>query len=517
MNLPSIAAHLHHNASIAVYDGEDISCVIEIERLLNLKNASFEFFEPVHSKDFIWPIVKNYLKDKFNYTHYDKFIIGQGYTEFPERYKAIISANEYIIDDTHHGSHAYNSFYQSPYKEALVISFDGGSNDGWFNIFIAKKNEDLKLVRGVSLDLGSHYHVFGALCEEIKNYHPLSAAGKVLGLQSYGAVIPAWKPAIKEFFMHVPYFHELDSRISILSSRIGIPFSKSQKLSGELSYNLTRTMQEVFEDLFFENAGDIINKFNLPIILTGGCALNITLNTLVKQRYSREVFIAPNSSDCGLPVGLLCKHLKPKGIIDVTYKGIEPLDKDCLLNYVNERNARVANIDQMVSDLAQNNIIGVMQGRSEHGPRALGNRSIICSPLSANMKDILNAKVKHREWYRPFAPIVRLEDVSQYFEWGEESRWMNFCVGVRPEYKDKLLAVTHIDQTARVQTVTKEQNALMYDLLTAFKNKTGVGVLVNTSFNVDRKPILSTYRDAIKVFDETQLDRLYLDGFYFIK
>lgn len=518
MKLPSIAIHLHHNASAAVYDDEDISCVIEIERITNLKNASWEFFEPIHCKDFALQIIYDYLKEKFNYIKYEKFIIGQGFIEFPQKYKDIIPAKEYIIDETHHGAHACNSFYQSPYEEAIIISFDGGSNDGWFSIFHGKKGNDLIPIHHVGLDLGSHYHVFGALCEEIKNYHVLSAAGKVLGLQSYGKVVSEWKKPIKKFFAHVPYWHELDNRIKEMSDSIGIPFSKSEKLSGELSYNLTRTMQEVFEELFFENTEKIIENYpGLPVVLTGGCALNITLNTLVRSRWKRGVFVAPNSSDCGLPVGLLCKHIKPNNTIDVTYKGLEALDKDCLLNYVNDRQGKKADVDQIVDDLVQNRIIGVVQGRAEHGPRALGNRSIICSPLSQNMKDTLNAKVKHREWYRPFAPIVRLDDVSQYFEWEGESRWMNFCVGVKPEYAEKLLAVTHVDKSARVQTVTREQNPLMYDLLTKFKEKTGVGVLVNTSFNVDRKPILSTYKDAFKVFDETDLDRLYLDGFYFIK
>jgi carbamoyltransferase len=518
MNLPSIAIHVHHNAAIAVYHNNDISCVVEVERLIGLKNASFEFFEPIHSKDYLLPAVADYLKDKFGYTQYDKFIIGDSFQEFPQRYKDVFPANEYIIDSTHHGSHALGSFYQSPYKQAIVVSFDGGSNDGWFEIFLAERGKPLTSLKHVSLDLGSHYHVFGALCDEIKHYHVLSAAGKVLGLQSYGKVIPEWKPAIKKFFSHTPYWHELEQRIETMSNEIGIPFSKTQKLSGELSYNLTRTMQEVFEELFFENANDLLMEYShLPIILTGGCALNITLNTLVKERYKRDVFIAPNSSDCGLPIGLLCKYIQPENVIDVTYKGIEPLDKHNLLEYVNTRQGKKANLAEMVEDLVQNRIIGVVQGRSEHGPRALGNRSIICSPLSPNMKDTLNAKVKHREWYRPFAPIVRLEDVSQYFELEEESRWMNFCVKVKPEYTTQLLAVTHVDETARVQTVTREQNPLMYDLLTAFKERTGVGVLVNTSFNVDRKPILSTFKDAFKVFDETQLDRLYLEGFYFVK
>lgn len=533
MSLPSISAHLHHNGAVAVMKDDQIECVVEIERFINLKNASFEFFEPPFCKEFILQNVQNYLKEKFNFDKYEKFIIGEGFQQFPDKYKQIINANEYILDPTHHGSHAYGSFYQSPYEKALVITFDGGSNDGWFQIFLAEKQKELKHLKSISIDLGSHYHVIGALCEEIKNYHCLTAAGKVLGLQSYGQIIEEWKNPIRKFFTFVPYWTNLDGRIEEMSKEIGIPFSKQNKLSGDLSYNLARTAQSVFEDLFFESIDECVKEHeNVPIVISGGCALNITLNTLVLEKYKRNVFIAPNSSDCGIPVGLLCKHFYPKKIIDVTYKGTEALDKHTLLEYVDARQGRrlpqendpmvidknrIINISEIIEDLAQNKIIGVVQGRSEHGPRALGNRSIICSPLSPNMKDILNAKVKHREWYRPFAPIVRLEDVSEYFEWEGESRWMNFCVRVKPDYTEKLLAVTHVDETARIQTITKEQNPFIYDVLTAFKEKTGVGVLVNTSFNVDRKPILSTYKDAFKVFDETELDRLYLDGFYFKK
>ena len=133
------------------------------------------------------------------------------------------------------------------------------------------------------------------------------------------------------------------------------------------------------------------------------------------------------------------------------------------------------------------------------------------------MKDILNEKVKNREWYRPFAPVCRLEDVSKYFEFEGESRGLSFCPKVREEWRDKLVSITHVDGTARVQTVTKSQNPWLYDLLTELDNITGVGVILNTSFNVNGKPILSTYVDAIKVFNETQMDRLLLEDFYFKK
>jgi len=518
MNLPSIALHTHHNASVAVYYENDIVCVIEFERFLNKKNASGDFFEPIHAKDYILEHIYKYLKEKYGFTKYDKFIMGQGYTVMPEKNKNVIPANEYIIDESHHPSHAYGSFAQSPFDKALIISFDGGSNDGLFNLYIGERGKDLVSVQNFGIDLGSHYHLIGLFCSEVKNYHCLTASGKVLGLQSYGNVIDSWKEPLKNFFKsQVPFWWNLEEKKKKLSFEIGLDFSETNKLSGENSYNFARTAQEVFEEVFFETVDDIVKRYKLPIVLAGGCALNIVLNTKVKERYGLDVFVAPNSTDCGIPVGLLCKHFKPTKIIDVTYKGVDVLDKFILMENVNNRNGYPFKYEEMVNDLINEKIIGVIQGNSEHGPRALGNRSIICSPIPKTMKDTLNLKVKHREWYRPFAPIVRLEDVSEYFEWNEESRWMNFCPKVKQDYIDKLPAVTHVDGTARVQTVTESQNPFMYKLLTLFKEKTGIGVLVNTSFNVDGKPILSTYKDAFKVLDETELDRLYLDGFYFTK
>lgn len=519
MSLPNIALHSHHNASVAVELNGDIVTVIELERFINLKNASHCFFEPIHVHEEILGEIYEYLKLTYGFEKYDTFIIGQGYKEVPQSWRESIPAENYIVNEDHHVSHASSSFYQSPHNEALIISFDGGSNDGFFRIFHGIKGQDMKDVKNYSLDLGSHYHLIGLFCDDIKHYHPLTAAGKVLGLQSYGVVREEWLEPLKKFFTsNIPYFANLDQKKKTLSDEIGIPFSEENKLKGQEQYDFARTAQEVFERVFFECVDDSVKEFNLPIILTGGCALNITLNSRVKDRYpDLDVFVAPNSSDCGLTVGLLCTHVKPTKIIDITYKGVGSLDRSLLMEYTNTYNGRKATVGDIVEDLYCQRILGLVQGNSEHGPRALGNRSILCSPLPLDMKDTLNHKVKHREWFRPFAPIVRLEDVSEYFEWEGESRWMNFCPMVKEEWKHRLPAITHIDGTARVQTVTKEQNPLVYEILTKFKEKTGVGVLVNTSFNVDRKPILSSYKDAFKVFHETQLDRLYLDGYYFRK
>lgn len=518
MGLPNIALHSHHNASIAVELDGDIVTVIELERFINLKNASHCFFKPIHVQDVILGEVYEYLRLTHGFTKYDKFIISQGFAEVPQEWRDQIPANEYLVDDRHHPAHAASSFYQSPHHESLIISFDGGSNDGWFNLYHGIKGEELKTVTSFGIDLGSHYHVIGSVCEDIKNYDELTAAGKVLGLQSYGNIRYEWVDYITELFKHVPYWHDLESRLLKLSNQMGVTFSKENKLSGQIQYDLARTAQHVFETIFFDSVDTWVKQYNLPIVLTGGCALNITLNTRVKERYPHlDVFVAPNSSDCGLTVGTLCNLVKPTKTIDITYKGVGVLDRSLLMEYVNTYNARKVNVDAIVQDLINQRILGLIQGNSEHGPRALGNRSILCSPIPLDMKDTLNHKVKHREWFRPFAPIVRVEDVSEYFEWEGESRWMNFCPMVKSEWRDRLPAITHVDGTARVQTVTKDQNPLIYEILTQFKEKTGVGVLVNTSFNVDRKPILSSYKDALKVFHETQLDRLYLDGYYFVK
>lgn len=517
MELPVIALHRGHNAAVAVYYQGKIVTVVEFERFVNRKNASFDSFQPLFSMNTILEEVYEHLKREYGFTQYEKFILSER-EDLPDYYKAI-PANEYIIDPiSHHTAHANGSLYQSNLNKAVIVSFDGGSPEGYFNIYLGEKNKPLERIGYFNYDLGSNYHVIGSVCEEVKNYDVLTAAGKVLGLQSYGKVIEEWKEPLKAFFKaETPYYRNLDQRIKNLSEILGLEFSKENKLSEENSYNFARTAQEAFEEVVFECIDESVLSYDLPIIITGGCALNIVLNTKIKERYKREVFVAPNSTDCGLAVGLLCKYFQPVEVVDITYGGVRVLDKSTLIEYVETRQGRKTTISEIIEDLVQNRILGVVQGNAEHGPRALGNRSIICSPISPDMKDTLNLKVKHREWFRPFAPVVRLEDVSEYFEWEGESRWMNFCPKVRPEYVDKIPAVVHVDGTARVQTVTREQNEFIYDLLTAFKEKTGIGVLVNTSFNVDGKPILSTYKDAFKVFDETQLDRLYLDGYYFRK
>ena len=475
--------------------------------------------------DLIKEILK-YIKKVYGISKFENCIYSNTDTiEGSElvRYEEFIPAKNFQ-QVLHHQCHAASAFYQTNHKKALIISFDGGGNDGFFNIYLAKDRNTIEEIDRLDFDLGFAYMSFGDYLNDIKREFSLGIgnlvySGKIMGLCSYGNLVPEWLEHFKEYYRAKPNGNTYQHFLNELGSKIGITFSTENRLEGQTAWNIAKTSQIAFEEMFLELATPFIKKFEkFPLILTGGCALNILLNTRIKEELRKEVFIPPNPNDCGIASGLLLSHLKPKKAVDLTYSGTRVLDEDCLMMYLEKYHIykRISN-DIIVDKLIKGNIVGVVRDTAEHGPRALGNRSIICNPTIPNMKDILNAKVKNREWYRPFAPVVRLEDVSKYFEFEGESRWMSFCPKVREEYREKLVSITHIDNTARVQTVTREQNPWLYDLLTEFEKVSGFGVLLNTSFNVDGKPILSTYKDACEVFEKTQMDDLILQDYIISK
>ena len=194
-------------------------------------------------------------------------------------------------------------------------------------------------------------------------------------------------------------------------------------------------------------------------------------------------------------------------------------DKEILIELQNNKVNFIEseNVASEVSQyLAQGKIIGWFNGRMEFGPRALGNRSILTAPFPADMKDILNDKVKHREGFRPFAPVVRLDECDKYFDNEHESPYMLLVYNVREQYRDKIPAITHVDGTARVQTVTEDQNPRLYELITEFEKLTDIGVILNTSFNVMGQPIVNNPKQAIECFLSTHMDYLVLNAKYIV-
>lgn len=553
--MANISFHGSHNGALVLEDKGNIICVVEVERFLNYKNVGIAQYKcpnyiMITLEEILKWIKKEYGINEFENCYFScTNFLGMNFENelVPFQTNKLIKANNYVAGN-HHESHAYGVFYQSPYKEALVFSFDGGGDDGMFNVYRAIKGQDIELLEQVKnpimghphiyYNLGFAYAVFGQYLKDIQ-YDCLADGnlvwpGKIMGLVSYGKWREEWLKYFIDFFKSHPdgAGNDYQIKLNILGDAIGVPFDVDNKLEGEVAYDVAATAQRAFEDCFIEVALPYFEKYpDLPVCITGGCALNILLNTRINQEFNKEVFVGPNPSDCGIALGLMLKHLKPDAPVDITYKGIPILDQSVLAETLShfphvkklmKRNEYYHPHEQMdpsilIKDLHKGKIVGVVQGQSEHGPRALGHRSILCNPSITNMKDILNDKVKHREWYRPFAPVVRLEDVSKYFNFEGDSRWMSFCPTVKEEWRQKLAAVTHVDNTARVQTVTKEQNEWLYDLLTDFEKESGIGVLLNTSFNVNGKPILSTYKDAFKIFENTQLDCLLLEEYYIRK
>jgi len=523
--MANIAFYGSHNSSIVVEENGEILTVIELERFLSRKNAGYSQYLVSYSRRFLIKYVLDYIKEKYGISEFDTcYHLNTDTIEGKQKvhYEKLIPAKIYK-DCLHHLSHAACGFYQTDYKEALIISFDGGGNDGFFNIYHAENRNEIKLIKKHHIDLGFPYMSFGDYLNDIRkepalNIGNLVYSGKIMGLCSYGNLNEEWLPHFEDYYRKKPDGNNYLKFLKELGNNIGIVFDDKNRLQGQTAWDVAKTSQIAFENVFMELANPHLKEYeNIPLVLVGGCALNILLNTKLKQELDRDIFVPPNPNDCGIATGMMLNHIKPENAVDITYAGIDMLDKHTLMTYVEDNRVPEVSIETLAKDLSSGKIVGVVRGNSEHGPRALGNRSILCNPAYPDMKDILNNKVKNREWYRPFAPVCKLEDVSKYFNFEGESRWMSFCPTVKEEYRDKLVSITHVDGTARVQTVTKEQNPWLYNLLTEFEKHSGIGVLLNTSFNVNGKPILSRYTDAFKVYDNTKLDALVLDKYYFKK
>lgn len=535
----NISFYGSHNAAYVVEENNEILLVLELERFLNYKNSGLAQYKCPKVNDLLFyaEYIPKWIMNKFGIEEFENcyFLNTDVILYDLHKLEKFIPAKNYI-HCLHHEGHAAGCFYQSSYNEMLVFSFDGGGNDGKFNIYHCLRGESPKLVECVLspnfnsphiyYDLGFPYMVLGEYLKDIK-YDNLSDGnlvypGKLMGLASYGKIREEWLPAFMEFYKSNLDGTNYQQHVDELGNKISVEFNILNRIEGQIAWDIAATTQRAFEDSFLEIALPHMNNYpDLPIGITGGCGLNILLNTRLVNEFNKEVFVAPDPNDCGVALGIMLNKIRPATAFDSTYSGTKLLDLDNLSYYIQNSDAiftsHFLNQDELVEDLINGKIVGVARGRSEHGPRALGNRSILCNPTISEMKDNLNLKVKHREWYRPFAPVVRLEDVNKYFEWNNESRWMSFCPKVREEWREKLSAITHVDGTARVQTVTREQNEWLYDLLSKFEEKTGVGVLLNTSFNVDGKPILSTCKDAFTILEKTELDNLIIENYYFKK
>ena len=444
-------------------------------------------------------------------------ISSDGYIQTEPR--DIFNTEKVITIASHHQTHAASTLYKSPFDQALIVSYDGGGDDGHFNIYFGdKKTGSIRQLGKIESDFGGGYLLCGSLIREVaeKSRHQLALSGKLMGLCAYGKPIKKYVPAFKEFFFDRDY-RKLAETTGLPLKNLDNPWENPLEnwvFEGQEGYDIAATAQEGFEYAIFS----ILDKYdpNVPLIMTGGCALNVLVNEKVKCLYNRPLYIPADPHDGGLSLGHMFLYKKPTKQVDITYKGLPLVDRNKLQNYIDEYSATKLNKKEIAELIKNGKIIGLVYGDSEVGPRALGNRSIVCDPNIADMKDILNSKVKFREWYRPFAPFCKKEEAHKYFETRnfDNLEYMSYAPRVKV---DTLPSITHVDGTARLQVVTEESHSHFYELLTEFGKISETNVLLNTSFNIRGYPILSSIEDALYALNNTEMDYVVIEDYLFGK
>jgi carbamoyltransferase len=455
-----------------------------------------------------------------------------------------------VVTVSHHLAHAYSAFAASPFNEGVVMVVDGV---GSYAADVTEKYPQPDMVDPLARESESYYRFKGSnietlekvwlkpsrgfLSDEFFNMPGLGAlysrvstyifadwnkCGEVMGLAPYGRsdrVKPLleikdgkltardWNDEFRQ-----PWFPDTDQ------SWEGSPAMDHWK-------DMAWQIQDDTEKVLLERAiwlRETTGTKNLCI--AGGVGLNCVANgRLVREAGFDNVWIQPAAGDDGIAIGcayyghLAIQKSERSFVMNHAYLGIEYKDED-VRAATDKTLVRLETIDTASTDicrdtakvLSEGHVIGWFQGRSEFGPRALGNRSILADPRQAEMKDKLNKRVKFRQAFRPFAPIVLAERANEIFDGDEESPFMLLAKRVRPEWREKIPAVVHIDGTARVQTVRQDSNARLHRLLKEFEELTGVPVLLNTSFNIRGEPIVEAPRDAVECFLFTGIDYLAL-------
>jgi len=444
----------------------------------------------------------------------------------------------------HHLAHIASAYYCCPWDRAAGFSYDG-SGDFVSTMMARCEGNNIYILDRVFLphSLGSFYTM---ICDFI-GYRKYGDEGKVMGLAPYGkdAYVDEIRKVVTlkngSFQLNMSHFKPLGSNAGMQvlpdgTVRLARHFSdKMEKLFGsprephaeitQRDMDLAYAMQHVFEEVFFHLANDLHKRVpDENLAMAGGCALNSVANgKLFARTPFRRTWIQPAAGDEGLAIGaaLHTYHAtlqRPRQQqMDHAYLGPEFSDAQVesalkAAGVKHQKLGREPLLDAVSAEMAKGNVVGWFQGRMEWGPRALGNRSIVTHPGLPDMKDVLNARIKHREWFRPFAPAILAEAQHEYFEHDHPSPYMLHVYKIRPEKRASLCAVNHVDNTGRLQTVARAENPLYYDLIKAFEKKTGIPVILNTSFN-ENEPIVCTPQEAIDCFQRTKMDVLAIGPF----
>ena len=545
---------LGHDTNFCLVEDGEVKAVSEAERFFRQKRYKLHCLT-LEEKDvdsgFQYTNVKElkqYLKRLGDEWGYEYDCIGVQNQLRQDEYKNLLT----ILRDlgftynscqnlNHHLCHAASAFFTSPFSKSLVLSYDGAGNDGNTVLFSAENN-DLKYIQPLTIKFGGSYNNLGF----IANLHADvsgSTAGKAMGLTSYGKFIKAWEQL---FASHILNYEKREpkqvkglrnygaahsvnwnyiSKIPEISSRIKPDGSSSFNEKDEVVHDVLKTAQTVWTKCVIELLSKYSDGYD-NLCIVGGCALNGITNYEIQEGGKfQDIHMIPNPSDCGLSIGaaLYMHYVFSKNAFSgrqeyfSPYLGEEVFDKEDLPQLKEKYNHKKLDCPEkfLAKLICSDKIVGLLRGRYEIGPRALGNRSILCNSQNKNMRDVLNEKVKHREWYRPFAPVCTAEDSSTYFTNKKEIPYMSVICYTKDEYVNELPSITHVDKSSRLQTVSEAENSFLYKTLKEIESLSGYPICLNTSFNPGGEPIVNYYKVGLKMLEETDRDYVLIEDVLF--
>lgn len=439
----------------------------------------------------------------------------------------------------HHVAHAASAFYPSPYDEAAILIMDG-SGEIESTTLAMGEDKRIEILESANFPNSLGY-VYVALTDYL-GFKPDSDEYKVMGLSSLGRnseaydkfkqIIQLRPKGLYQVDLNYFNFHKGIRNPWVSKKFIGVfgPQRKTQESISPLHMNIAWALQKRFEDVVKHSTDYLYQRTGKKkLVLGGGCALNCVVNgKLVASSPFKNIWVnpAPNDSGTGLGAALWIQGQltgrRPEYRLENAYLGPEyslrkiKADLQKFRLPIRQIETRTL-VREIALRLSRGEIVGWYQGRSEFGPRALGNRSILADPRRADIKDKINRLIKHRENFRPFAPAVLAESAHHYFENSRSMPFMTFVLKVKKAKEKVIPAVVHSDSTARVQTVDKNSNPRFYNLIQEFQKVTGVPVLLNTSFNDQGEPIVDSPVDAIRSFAATNLDVLVMGNYLVYK
>jgi len=482
----------YHDSSICISDNKRILLHMEAERFFNDKHKRFKSVEEV---DLMVEYALNYLNLSIDdisqvlVTKWNNLYEGEDVTILGRSFKAILTS--------HHENHIGTAF-PSNFNKCVILCSDGGSEDGYSKLYY-KKGKKVWLVEDWDNYecTGKFYGTVAQMLIEPKGSKAhTTGVGKLMGLSSYGVYDKKIELLIDKNIDEINKLHF--DNVDNLLKKFRLKNEYDNVWLDKKKINIAYTAH----NYWVTKCANYLKKhseFSKNICLVGGCALNISLNSLlIDKKIYDKVYVSPISTDAGQSLGAILYHY-PNIKCDYPYLGR------------GEETGKLYDKD-VINKLIEGNIICWYQGRGEIGARALGHRSFIGVPTSLEMKRRLSEEIKGREPYRPVACIIPRELVSKYFYQDYDSPYMTFCAKAKKITKKVAPAIVHIDGTTRVQTITKEDNPIIYDILIELDKRIGVPILMNTSLNVMGDPIVDTIETAISTYIKSGADSLYING-----